>query len=82
MVNTNAESFPHFRMVLIFCPIGHYIGLMVYNYDAPILLDTGQRMTLYGEHIKIRVIKLHEKAGKVLFALNGRPIREPAESTV
>ncbi len=38
-VVANSEWFPHFRIVPISCPIGHHIGLMVYN-DVPILLDT------------------------------------------
>jgi len=71
-VAANMEWFPHFRMVPISCPIGHHIGLMVYN-DAPILLDTEHEMTLYGGYLKIRVTKIHEKSGKVVFALNGRP---------
>ncbi len=71
-VAANSEWFPHFRMVPISCPIGHHIGLMVYN-DVPILLDTDHEMTLYGGYLKIRLVKIDEKAGKVIFALNGRP---------
>jgi hypothetical protein len=71
-VAANSEWFPHFRMVPISCPIGHHIGLMVYN-DVPILLDTDHEMTLYGGALKIRLVKIHEKSGKVVFALNGRP---------
>ena len=71
-VVANMEWFPHFRMVPISCPIGHHIGLMVYN-DVPILLDTEHEMTLYGEYLRIRVTKIHEKADRVVFALNGRP---------
>ena len=71
-VGANMEWFPHFRMVPVSCPIGHHIGLMVYN-DVPILLDIEHEMTLYGGYLRIRVTKIHEKAGKVVFALNGRP---------
>ncbi len=71
-VAANSEWFPHFRIVPISCPIGHHIGLMVYN-DVPILLDTDHEMTLYGGMLKIRLVKVHEKSGKVVFALNGRP---------
>jgi len=71
-IATNSEWFPHFRMVPISCPIGHHIGLMVYN-DVPVLLDTDHEMTLYGGTLKIRLVKVHEKSGKVVFALNGRP---------
>ncbi len=71
-VATNSEWFPHFRMVPISCPIGHHIGLMVYN-DVPVLLDTEHEMRLYGGYLRIRLVKVHEKAGKVVFALNGRP---------
>ncbi|MCL5953846.1 MAG: hypothetical protein M1509_04985 [Nitrospirae bacterium] len=71
-VATNSEWFPHFRIVPISCPIGHHIGLMVYN-DVPILLDTSHEMTLYGGALKIRLVTVHEKAGKVVFTLNGRP---------
>ena len=71
-VTANMEWFPHFRIVPISCPIGHHIGLMVYN-DVPILLDTEHDMTLYGGYLRIRVTKIHEKARKVVFALNGRP---------
>jgi hypothetical protein len=65
------EWFPHFRAVPISCPIGHHIGFMVTN-DVPILLDTEHEMTLYGGYLKIRVTKIHEQSGKVVFALNGR----------
>ena len=71
-VASNSEWFPHFRMVPISCPIGHHIGLMVYN-DVPILLDTDHEMTLYGGDLRIRLVTIHEKAGKVVFAVNGRP---------
>lgn len=71
-VAANSEWFPHFRIVPISCPIGHHIGLMVYN-DVPILLDTEHDMTLYGGTLKIRLVKIDEKSGKVAFALNGRP---------
>ena len=70
-VAANSEWFPHFRIVPISCPIGHHIGLMVYN-DVPILLDPEHEMTLYGGTLKIRLVTIHEKSGKVLFALNGR----------
>jgi hypothetical protein len=59
-------------MVPISCPIGDHIGLMVYN-DVPILLDVEHDMTLYGGTLKIRLVKVHEKSRKVVFALNGRP---------
>jgi len=71
-VAANMEGFPHFRMVPISCPIGHPIGLMVYN-NAPILLDPEHDMTLYGGSLKIRVTKIPEKSGKGVLALNGRP---------
>lgn len=71
-VPANSEWFPHFRIVPISCPIGHHIGLMVYN-DVPILLDPDHEMTLYGGRLKIRLVTVHEQSGKVVFALNGRP---------
>ena len=64
------EWFPHFRAVPISCPIGHHIGFMVTN-DVPILLDTEHEMTLYRGYLKIRVTKIHEKSGKVVFRLSG-----------
>jgi len=71
-VAANAEWFPHFRMVPISCPIGHHIGLMVYN-DAPILLDTAHDMKLYDGYLTIRVKSINESGGVAVFTLNGRP---------
>ncbi|MDA8112802.1 MAG: hypothetical protein M0T83_10145, partial [Nitrospiraceae bacterium] len=71
-VAANSEWFPHFRMVPISCPIGHHIGLMVYN-DAPILLDVGQTLTLYDGYLKIRVSSISSDGGAIVFTLNGRP---------
>ena len=71
-VAANSEWFPHFRMLPISCPIGHQIGLMVYS-DVPILLDPEHEMTLYGGFLRIRLVKIQEKSGKVVFTLNGRP---------
>ena len=71
-VTMNMEWFPHFRMVPISCPIGHHIGLMVYN-DVPILLEPGKELDLYGGYLKIRVDRIREKTGAVNFSLNGRP---------
>lgn len=71
-VTANSEWFPHFRMVPISCPIGHHIGLMVYN-DAPILLDTAHDMKLYDGYLTIRVRSINENGGVAVFTLNGRP---------
>ncbi len=35
--------------------------------DVPILLDTAHEMTLYGGALKIRLVTIHEKSGKVIF---------------
>jgi hypothetical protein len=72
VITSNMEWFPHFRMVPISCPIGHHIGLMVYN-DIPILLEPGNELSLYGGYLTIRVETVQEKTGKVVFRLNGRP---------
>ena len=69
---TNSEIIKHFRIVPISCPIGHHIGLMVYN-DIPIILDTKNTMKLFNGKLKIKIIKIHKKSGKVLFSLNGKP---------
>ena len=71
-IAANSEWFPHFRVVPISCPIGHHIGLMVYN-DAPILLDTVHDMRLYDGYLTIRLASVNEKGGTAVFTLNGRP---------
>ena len=70
-IMANSEWFPHFRMVPISCPIGHHIGLMVYN-DVPILLDAGKTLILYDGYLKIRVSSISPDGGAVVYALNGR----------
>ncbi len=70
-LTTNMEWFPHFRMVPISCPIGHHIGLMVYN-DMPILLEPGHELDLFKGYLKIKVVEIQEKNGTAVFSLNGR----------
>ena len=66
----NSEWFKHFRIVPISCPLGHHIGLMVYN-DMPILLDTKKELSLYEGYLKIKV-KTIDSDGNVSFSLNGK----------
>ena len=71
-VAANAEWFPHFRMVPVSCPIGHHIGLMVYN-DRPILLDPDHDMRLYDGYLTIRLKSASADGSAVVYTLNGRP---------
>ena len=68
----NTEWFPHFRIVPVSCPIGHHIGLMVYN-DVPVLIEPGQEIALFGGYLKLRVDRILEKSGETVFSVNGRP---------
>ncbi|MGC8530196.1 MAG: hypothetical protein ACP5OP_08410 [Leptospirillia bacterium] len=70
-IMANSEWFPHFRIVPVSCPIGHHIGLMVYN-DVPILLEAGKTLTLYDGYLKIRVSSISQDGGAVVYSLNGR----------
>ncbi len=70
-VSANSEWFPHFRAVPISCPIGHHIGLMVYN-EKPILLAPGKVLSLYDGYLKIQVLKISAEGRVVNFSLNGR----------
>lgn len=70
-VPANSEWFPHFRAVPISCPIGHHIGLMVYN-EKPILLAPGKVLSLYDGYLKIQVLKISAEGRVVNFSLNGR----------
>lgn len=69
-VKPNMEWFPHFRMIPISCPIGHHIGLMVYN-DVPIVIEEGKKLSLYGGYLKLKVIKV-QSSGTTVFSVNGR----------
>ncbi len=70
-VSANSEWFPHFRAVPISCPIGHHIGLMVYN-EKPLLLSPGKVLSLYDGYLKIKISKISSDASAVNFSLNGR----------
>ncbi len=71
-LSANMEWLPHFRIVPVSCPIGHHIGLMVYN-DVPVLIEPGKEIALFGGYLKIKVDRILEKSGETVFSVNGRP---------
>lgn len=70
VIKNNEEMFPGYRVLPISCPIGHHIGLMVYN-DTPIVLQVGKPKTLLNGYLKLRVSKI-DKKGNVDFVVNGQ----------
>ena len=69
-IKANDPVGDHSRVLPISCPIGHHIGLMVYNTE-PITLDLGKKTAVFKGYLRLKIVKITPD-GHVIFTVNGR----------
>ena len=70
-LTSGEQIFPGFHAVPISCPIGHHIGLMVYN-THPIFLQIGHPLSFFKGYLTLKVDHMDETGKNIVYEVNGQ----------